>query len=211
MKKLTIFIVMLFFTSLSSNVLVAQGNGFIKAFHSNNIDTEKRDQKTFAWDVMGRFPIKNNLFVFGYINGNDSLYNTLAGISFKPTDNFRFEIGGGAEFLEIPEKISRQINPAFIFRMYAGDNNQKNNLWVNIISGTRFWWQGIYIHQFNKWLGAGLTAEDKKGGGVRVELYPFLSCKEGIVIFSNAFYNGENKSKKIGFDFVVDVGISLIF
>lgn len=210
MKKVS-FIALFLIILITPLPLFAQGNGngFFQALHSNNIDTERPDEKIFRWDILGRFPVAK-IYLFGYVNGNDTVYNTLAGISFGVGENFRFDVGAGAEFLET-EQPFREIGPAFVFRGYAGDNKQKNTFFANIIAGTRVWWQAMYIHSFG-WTAIGAIAEDQKGGGIRIEISPLSSSTTtGMGIFSNVFYNGEDPTKKINADVTIDVGVFFSF
>ncbi len=98
-----------------------------------------------------------------------------------------------------------------MLRGYVGDDSQTNTAYVNLISGTRVWWQAMYLHSIFEWAAIGVIAEDEKGGGIRTEIYPQKSPSSGIGIFSNVFYNGEDPAKKINADITVDVGIFFTF
>jgi hypothetical protein len=201
MKKIIFFfaLVMISVTTLSAQTV----HGFLKGTHTNDVYTEKRDLKNIEGEILIRVipNEKSNFGVLGYSDVNDSTASLAAGVSFLASQNLRFDFAAGVEI--DPENSSK--NGIFIGRIWIG--NVHNDLWGNLWAGERIRYQVIYSHNFTKWLGLGITAEDLKGQG----LYASVSPLENFSVFAKAFHNGKSAEKKLGFNLVVDVGATLVF
>jgi len=100
--------------------------------------TATPDLKTQEVDGIVRYMTSSTIGFTGAARMNDTSSNFMAGITFMPSENFRFDVLGGS-------RIQDQSQKSIVgFRFWAGNSWQ--NFWFNIDGGSApGWFECIYF------------------------------------------------------------------